>query len=315
VIAEIVSDVRERLPEVEVPQSIDDPDSARFRLFDSITTFLKTASDGKPLILILDDLHWADKPSLMLLEFLARELTSSRIFLVGTYRDGELTRRHPLSATLGELGRERLFERIVLKGIGRRDVARFIEIAAGVTPPIELVDSIFRQTEGNPLFVTETVRLFVQEGELTPEKLASSDSWTVRVPEGVRDAIGRRLDRLSERAIDVLTTAAVIGRQFTLTQLEVVVQEISEDRLLDVLDEALGARVLEELPDEVGRYQFTHALTQQALAEELSAARKVRLHARIAEELERLYGDDADSHAAQLATTLDRPGLFLATAS
>jgi hypothetical protein len=180
-------------------------------------------------------------------------------------------------------------------------VRRFIEIAAGINPPEGLVESVHTQTEGNPLFVTETVRLFIQEGDLTPERLASTDSWTMRAPEGVTQAIGRRLDRLSQRANSVLTTAAVIGRQFTLAQLESIEDEVSEDRLLDVLDEALAARVIEELPDEIGRYQFTHALIQQTLAEELSAARVVRLHARIAEALEQLYVDDIETHVGELA--------------
>ena len=157
------------------------------------------------------------------------------------------------------------------------------------------------QTEGNPLFVTEVVRLLVQEGELTSEQLGKRNSWSVRIPEGVREVIGRRLDRLSERCNETLTIASVIGREFELGQLSRLIEDQSEDRLLDVLEEALSARIIEELPDAMGRYQFTHALIHETLAGELSLTRRVRLHGRIAEMLEEFYGPKADAHAAELA--------------
>ncbi|MCH7625695.1 MAG: AAA family ATPase, partial [Chloroflexi bacterium] len=191
-IAEIVSDVRERLPGLQPAPKLDDPEQARFRFFDSITAFLKTASSGKPLVIILDNLHWADKPTLLLLEFLAPELANSRLLVIGTYRDADLSRQHPLSETLGELTRERLFERVLLRGLSRQDVNRFIEMVSGITPPRGLVQAVYTQTEGNPLFVTEVVRLLVQEGELTAERAKERDSWDVRIPEGVREVIGRR---------------------------------------------------------------------------------------------------------------------------
>ena len=314
-IAEIVSEVRERLPDVQLPTVLQ-PEQARFRLFDSITTFMKTASRTQPIVLMLDDLHWADKPSLLLLEFLARELAGARLLIVGTYRDVELSRQHPLAETLGELNRSAAggLQRVLLRGLALEDIARFIEIAAGITPPQGLVSAVHTQTEGNPLFVTEVVRLLVQEKELTPDDGRSpdasgrtaptgidSESWTIRIPEGVTEVIGRRLNRLSQRCNETLTIASVIGREFELRQLSPLIEDVSEDRLLEVLEEALAARVVEELPSAVGRYQFTHALIQETLAEELSTTRRVRLHARIAEVLEELYGADAQAHAAELA--------------
>ena len=301
-IAEIVSDVRERLPEVQAPPVLQ-PEQARFRLFDSITTFLKTASRTRPIVLMLDDLHWADKPSLLLLEFLARELAGARLLVVGTYRDVDLSRQHPLAETLGELNRSAAggLQRVLLRGLTQEDIARFIEIAAGIMPPQGLVSAVHTQTEGNPLFVTEVVRLLVQDRELTADHASTRDSWTVRIPEGVTEVIGRRLNRLSQRCNETLTVASVIGREFELRQLAPLIEDVSEDRMLEVLEEALAARVVEELPSAVGRYQFTHALIQETLAEELSTTRRVRLHARIAEALEELYGADAESHAAELA--------------
>ena len=308
-IAEIVSDVRERLPDLEHPPAQESPEQARFRLFDSITTFLKSVSGSRPLVLMLDDLHWADKPSLLLLELVARELAGARLLLVGTYRDMELSRQHPLAETLGELTRERLFQRILLRGLTQEDVSRFIEATSGIAPPQGLVQSVYQQTEGNPLFVTEVVRLLVQEGELTQERSRERDSWEVRIPEGVREVIGRRLNRLSQRCNETLTIASVIGREFDSRQLVRLVedpsassgQRMSEDRLLETLEEALSARVIEELLEAVGRYQFTHALIQETLSAELSITRRVRLHAQIAQTLEELYGEEAEAHAAELA--------------
>ena len=299
-IAEVVSDVRERLPNLHPAPELE-PDQARFRLFDSIAAFLKTASQRQPLVLVLDDLHWADQPSLMLLQFVARELGGARLLLLGTYRDVELSRQHPLAEALGELTRERLFQRVLLRGLSHEDVGRFIEMAAGVTPPSALVTSVYTQTEGNPLFVTEVVRLLVQEGELSAQKARETDSWTIRIPEGVREVIGRRMNRLSQRCNEALSVASILGREFTMAQLRPLVEEVTEDRLFEVLEEALASRVIEELPQSVGRYQFTHALIQETLSSELSLTRKVRLYAQIAETLEELYGSDAESHAAELA--------------
>ncbi|MCH8817944.1 MAG: hypothetical protein IIC92_09495, partial [Chloroflexi bacterium] len=262
---------------------------------------LKTASNTRPLVLVLDDLHWSDRPSLTFLEFVAREIGQSRLMIIATYRDMELNRRHPLSVTLGDLSRERLFERVLLRGLSEADIARFIEIASGITAPRELSATIRRHTEGNPLFVTEVVRDLVQSGELAENVSSGSSTWSIRIPEGVREVIGRRLDRLSERANEMLTTAAVVGRDFRLEILKALVEDTTEGQLLDVLDESLDAKIIEELSGEVGHYQFTHALMQETLTSELSLTRRVRLHARIAETLETHYGERAEENASELA--------------
>ena len=278
-IAGIVSVVRERLPDLQPPPVLDSPEQSRFRLFDSVTAFLKSVAQTQPLVLILDNLHLADKPSLLLMQFLAQELAGARVLVIGTYQDVELSRRHPLSQTIGELTEERLLQRIQLQGLTQPEVARFIELVTGISPPHGLVRAVHAQTEGNPLFVTEGVRLLVQEGELTREHLKQRKSWSVRIPEGVREVIGRRLDRLSERCSQVLTVASVIGREFAMEALGRLIDDLSEDGLLEVLEEALAARWIEELPGSLERYQFTHALIQETLASALSGARRVRLHA------------------------------------
>jgi len=311
-IAEVMSDVRERLPGLPPAPKLE-PEQARFRLFDSIASFLKTASQRQPLVLVLDDLHWADQPSLALLQFVARELGGARLLIIGTYRDMELSRQHPLAEALGELNRERLFQRVLLRGLTQEDVGRFIELTSGHTAPRGLIEAVHTQTEGNPLFVTEVVRLLVQEGELGAEQVRETDSWTIRIPEGVREVIGRRLNRLSQRCNDTLTVASIVGREFTLAQLKPLVEEATEDRLLEILEEAMAARVIEEQPQMVGRYQFTHALIQETLAGELSTTRRVRLHARIAEALEELYGEDAEGHSAELSHHFNESQTVLGT--
>lgn len=295
VIAEIVPDVSELLPDLKPPPELDSPEQARFRLFDAITTFLKKVSvQSKALVLILDNLHWADKPSLLLLEFLSQELSDSQMMVIGTYRDIDLSRQHPLAETLGELTRSRLFQRVVLRGLSLEDERQLIQVTSGSQPNQAFVELVHSRTEGNPLFIGEVMRMLEQEGNVTWEDA------DVRIPEGVREVIVRRLNRLSDQCNHVLTVASVIGREFDFDLLSRVTDS-SDDDLLDVVDEALRARVIEQVPEGAERYQFTHALIQQTLSEELSPSRRVRLHARIGEALEGLYGDEVEDHAAELA--------------
>ncbi len=295
-IAQIVSEVRERLPDLPPPPALE-PEQARFRLFDSITTFLKNAARAQPLVLVLDDLHWADKPSLLLLQFLARELRDARFLVLAGYRDAELGRQHPLSHTLAELAREQLSQRVVLRGLSEADVARFIQMTAGIEPAAELVSAVYKETEGNPFFVKEIVSLLATERRL---EWRDTTSWTVAIPESVREVVGRRLDRLSDECNRVLAVASVIGREFSLQVLEQV-SGIEGDSLLEVLDAALAARVISEVPRAIGSYAFTHALIRETLYDEPSATRRVRLHRQIGEALEGMHGTRLEAHLAELA--------------
>src|SRR5262249_52065445 len=152
----------------------------------------------------------------------------------------------------------------LLRGLSLAEVELFIEGARGFRPEPAFVRAVQARTEGNPFFVNELMRLLSEEGTLSGQ-----------IPEGVRETIGRRLDLLSVDCNETLTIASVIGREFALAQLDRLVDGLSDDRLLDVLDEALAAHVIEELED-AGRYQFTHALIQATLADELSLARRAR---------------------------------------
>jgi DNA-binding SARP family transcriptional activator len=277
------------------------PGHARFQLFDTTALVLKNLSRNTQLVLVLDDLNWADADSLQLLEFVSRELADAAILLVGTYRDVELSRRHPLSQTIGELARERIFERLLLRGLSPVDVADFIEASCSFMPDHALVRAVHAQTEGNPFFVREVVQLLMEEGVLAPDAASTPERWSTRIPEGVREAIGRRLGRLSDPCNESLRIASAVGRDFSLVQLTRLIDDLTEDQILEALEEALAAHVIEELPGTAGSYQFTHALIQGTLAGELSQMRRARLHARIAAVLEELYGDQAEAHVAELA--------------
>ena len=298
-IAEIVPDIRGKLPDLETPPELE-PEQARFRLFDSVCSFLNNAAHSQTLVLLLDDLHWADKPSLLLLEFLAREMGGSPLLVVGCYRDVELSRQHPLSDTLAQLSREPVFRREPLPGLSEEDTGHFIEATAGVEPQPGLVGVLYSHTEGNPFFLTQVIRLLSERGDLGAEEI--SLPLDIRVPEGVREVIGQRLNRVSEQCNQALTVASVIGQEFDFRILNKLIDGTGEDQLLTAMDEAVSARLMEEVPGARDRYQFSHALIQQTLAEELTTSRRVRMHARIGEALEELYGDEVDTHAAELAS-------------
>ena len=197
-ISEIIPELRGKLPDLETPRALE-PGPARFRLFDSITTFLKNAAQSQPLMLVLDDLHWADRSSLLLLEFLGQEIGNSPLLLVGAHRDVEVSRDHPLSHTLGALVREQLFHRVQLDGLTQQEVGELVEGNAGFTLTPEAAEVIHKRTDGNPFFVGEVSR------QVTLDKITEDQGWASIIPEGVRDAIGRRLNRLSEQCNHMLT--------------------------------------------------------------------------------------------------------------
>ncbi|MCH7736438.1 MAG: AAA family ATPase [Chloroflexi bacterium] len=303
VIAEIVPEILLKIDDLDAPPALE-PEQARFRLFDSITTFLKNAAGNQPLVLVLDDLQWADRSSLQLLQFLVRELAppqSVRLLLVGCYRDVELSRQPELSETLAQLSRSAGggFQRVILGGLSREDTTRFIESSAGFKPTGGLAKALFSRTEGNPFFITEVIRLLEESGELTIGHTGAPSG--LKIPEGVRDVIGQRLNGLSEQCNQILTTASVIGRVFDVRLLQDLSDGLSEDQLQGALEEATSFHLIEGVTGHTDRRQFSHSLIQQALTECLTANRKAQLHAKVAEALETHYGNDAEAHAVELA--------------
>ena len=288
-VAQLVPEVAERL-DIE-PSGPTDTEEARFRLFDSLTSFLVAAARDRPMVLVLDDLHWADEPSLLLLKYAAAEVASSGLLIVGTYRDVELGRHHPLARVLGELGGNR----ITLRGLGPHDIERYIEMTAGSPAPPGLAEAVHAQTDGNPFFVGEVVRLLASEGRLADGDRAS---WEPEIPQGVREVVGRRLDRLSKQTNQALKTAAAIGREFD-AELVIRVAELKPAELMKAAGEAVAERLVSDLGE--GRFSFSHALVRDTLYDELSTPQRARLHERIALALEEICGDDPTEHLGELA--------------
>lgn len=291
-IAQIVSEVRRRLPGLEPPPPSVGEEQARFRLFDTIATFMLNASRREPLVVILDDLHCADRGSLALLEFLAPQIGRARLLVVGTYRDTELHADQSLVQTLGELARVQPPRRIVLRGLSRAEVARYVAMTAGVEPEQALVGAIHAKSEGNPFFVAEIVRL------LSAEERLEGAAGEISIPQEVRELIARRLAPLSAYCREALSIAGVVGRDFDLRVLQAVA-DVDADRLLDALEEAQAARVL--APAGPGRYRFAHVLISDALVDGLSASRRLRLHRRVDEALERAHAGRLEHRLGELA--------------
>ncbi|HEY5639294.1 MAG TPA: protein kinase [Dehalococcoidia bacterium] len=281
-------------PNVGEPEPQSDPEVAQFRLFDAYTSYVRAIAMEAPLVIALDDLHWADKPTLMMLQHIAREVARMPVLIVGNYRDTDINRQSALSETLATLNREVGFDRIVLRGLTRDEVSAYILARANVEPRPEVLDRIFEETEGNAFFLSEVVNLMAQEGTLTKDSISD-----IAIPDGVREALGRRLNRLSEEANELLQVAAIIGRDFTYETLTLL-GDREEDELLRLVEEALEARVIEET-ETAGRYRFTHAQMQETLLDELSTTRRVRLHGQVGEALEQRYGARAEQRSARLA--------------
>lgn len=302
-VARIVSEIRDRLP-VEPPPA-GSPEEERFRLFQAVTGFLRNASGMQPLCIVLEDLHDADKGTMEMLLHLARNLGGVRILLIGTYRDVEVDRTHPLSAALAELRRIDTFQRIPLRGLTPDEVQRMLSNIAGQDVAWEIAEAVYRQTEGHPLFIQEVIRNAAEEGAIRREGgqwvAESVDALLAHIPEGLRDVIGRRLSRLSEECNRILAVAAVIGRDFAVDVLRKVAA-VSEEELLAALEEAISVSLIEEMRGQRElRYRFTHAFFRQTLYEEMIAPRRLRMHNEVARALEEHYADRAEEHAAELA--------------
>ncbi len=292
-LAQLAPELRTRLPSLPRASGLEG-EQARFRLFDALTGFLRRRAQQDPLVLVLDDLHWADEVSLRALEFLAPELGSAALLVVATFRDVEVRRDHPLSKLLGALARVPTCERIALRGLDAAEVAELVEAVAGLAPSEGIARAVHEMTEGNPFFVFELARLLGEAG--APAESSSS----LALPQSVRDAIGRRLDGLSTVCNDVLRTAAVLGRAFDVGLLARVAER-TPGELLDPLGEALGAGVLVEHEDRMGHYAFAHALVRQTLYEELRAPQRVRLHRRAAEALEAVFAASDEPPLSEIA--------------
>jgi hypothetical protein len=298
-IAQLVPAVCERLPDLPAPPPTE-PEAARFRLFDSLTGFLRAAAVRRPLLLVLDDLHWADAPSLALLRFVGRALEGAGPLVVGCYRHTEVDQGHSLLGTLADLTRGQHHRRLLLGGLDEAEVASFIALVAGVAPPPALAVAVHQQTDGNPFFVTEVVRLLATQGQLGQPTETVSPLLAGGLPEGVRAVVTQRLGRLSGDCRGVLEVAAVLGRGFRLRALQLASGRDS-GQLLELLEEVEGARVVEAAPGGPASWRFVHTLVREVLYEGLPTARRVRLHRLVGEALEAVHAADLGPHLAELA--------------
>lgn len=300
-VAQLLPELRARLADLGPVATPSDPAAARFRLFASLARFLLAASRRRPRVIVLDDLHWADAPSLRFLRFLAPDLAASRILLIGTYRETELSRQHPLSDALGDLARTAHSSRLRLTGLGAEEVRDLLTAAAGTAPAPWLVRSIHAQTEGNPLFLREIVRYLRERGLLAGagEAPKPGSAQSLRIPEGVREVIGQRLNRLSPISNEILRAASVIGREFSLDLLLRACRAERSDDVLKAIDEGLDARLVEHV--EPDRYQFTHTLVRMTLYDELRAGERRRLHRIVGEAIEAMHRANLDPVLPDLA--------------
>ena len=232
------------------------------------------------------------------LRFLSRELEGAGLLVVGIYRHTEVDPGHPLVALLADLTRAP-GRRLLLGGLDEADVASFVAQVATVEPSPELTMAVYRQTDGNPFFVSEVVRLLASQGRLGDAE-GGSPVMAASLPEGVKAVVAERLGRLSDDCQRVLEVAAVLGRDFELRVLQPA-SGLEGDRLLELVEEAEAARVVGAVPGGLGRWRFAHALVREVLYEGLPAARRIRLHGRVGEALEALYMADPRPHLAELA--------------
>jgi tetratricopeptide (TPR) repeat protein len=273
--------VPELFPEAAEPvEQALDPDQQRFRMFDSLATVLRKAGDARPLVVVLDDLHWADPSTLAFLGFVAREVRDTRILVTGTYREADVRPDHPLLQLPHDV------HRLTLAGLSPSDTGVLIAATIGRDPDPSLIETTHRRTGGNPFYIREIVRLLDRSGQA--------------IPSTVREAVKASLATLSAETVRALSAASVAGPEFEAGVLaRVIGSEPAGVRAL--LDEAVGSRVALEKQRLVGRYGFAHELVRETLLEELGPAERAEMHGSIGEAIEAVAGPQLDSRLAQLA--------------
>jgi class 3 adenylate cyclase len=284
-----------------------DTDSERFLLFSAVVGLLATVSQDQPVVLVLDDLQWADAASLQLLRHLTTTEQPMRLLVLGTYRDSELSPGNPLLETLAALHRELRVARLEVTGLDGGGVESFLEAAAGHALDevgVSLAREVYRETDGNPFFVGEVLRHLSETGAIHQDDegrwVVDADLEDVDLPASVKEVIGARVARLGAAAGHVLSMAAVIGRDFDF---EVLARAAgtSEDETLDALDAAAAVALVRELPAPSGRYSFAHALIQHTLYADLGATRRARAHRQVAEAMEALGAGTPGAWVGELA--------------
>ncbi|MEA2717010.1 MAG: hypothetical protein QOI99_1327, partial [Actinomycetota bacterium] len=273
-IAQIVPEVAEIAADAARPWPAE-PAAARFRLYEAVVAFLSRLAARRPLVLVLDDLQWADVPSLELTELLVQRLPDLPVMLVVTYRDREAAAARAVAPTLGALARSAVLDRLVLEGLSEREVGAFVAQATGVEPGSDVVAVVHARTEGNPFFVAEVARSLATEGGL--DDAATS---LRQVPPGIREVLRRRLAALPDGSRTLLATASAAGREFALAVVAAA-DDVTPDAAADLLDAAVTAGLVDEDRRTAGRYQFSHVLVRDAIYDEIGTHNRAGLHGRV----------------------------------
>jgi DNA-binding SARP family transcriptional activator/tetratricopeptide (TPR) repeat protein len=306
-LARVVPEVGRKLPQLTSVEA-GDAETDRYRLFEAIATLLGMIAEPAPLLLILDDLQWADRPSLQLLRHLIRSPLAGRLRILGVYRLGEPL-PPALEGAITELSRDGLLRTLELTGLPESDAIELVRLRAGSTLPQGLMHALYRETEGNPLFLQQMVRHLADSG-VSPERASAAELARAGLPAGVRGLISRRLARLSPDCVELLRVASVIGRDFDTALLEAVLS-FDEDRFFSALEEALAAGLIAEWTahtigyTHMGGYAFAHTLIRETLYEGMSTHRARRLHHRVGLELERREGPERVAALALHFTSSD----------
>ena len=308
-LARVVPDLQARLSDLPLSAAPADPAEARYRLLQAITGFFTRAAGTVPILLVLEDLQDADRGTLDLLAHLSRHMSDAPILIVGTYRDTEVDLAHPLAGTIASVRRWIAVDRLSLEGLTPAEVEELAGGIAGQAAPRGLGATLFAQTEGNPLFVWEVMRrrLDADRASWGTPLGGGITLWDLEgVPDGLAEVIGTRLGRLTPQCHQLLTIAAVIGREFALSTIRAIV-DLPDETISDALGEAVRAAVLREQA-RVGevRYRFAHALFRQSLYADLTAVDRMRLHPQVARVLEAQYSQRSDEHAGELAEHFSR---------
>jgi predicted ATPase/class 3 adenylate cyclase len=302
-VAKLMPELRHKFPDIPEPAQLP-PEQERRRMFNGVLDFISRAAHAQPLLLVLEDLHWADESTMLLLQHIVQRLHEIPVLTVGTYRDTELDVARSLAKALEELLRQRLAHDMILKRLPEADVSAMLQKQSKQKPPARLVELIYRETEGNPFFVEEIFKHFSEEGKLFDARgdwHPDVEIGEAEVPRGIRLVIGRRLERVSEKCRRTLSAAAIIGRGFSFDLLEELAN-LDEDSLFDSIEAAEQAQLITSKTDGgKARFIFSHELIRQTLVSNLSLPRRQRSHLRVAETLERLHLGALEEHAADLS--------------
>jgi tetratricopeptide (TPR) repeat protein len=309
-IARLVPQLRRTFHDIPAPLEIS-PEQSRRVMFMAVAEYLVRAAADTPLLLLLEDLHWADEGTMSLITQIARAVSGLPVMIIGTFRDNELSPAGPLAHALDDFTRLHLLERVNLRGLSPHAVSDMIRTLSGQEPPSALVEAIYSGTEGNPFFIEELYKYLKERGRLSDSTGALPRSIkldALDVPESLRLIIGRRLSRLADQTRKMLETAAIIGRSFTFGLLEASTRT-DTDVLLDCVEEAERAGIISstlEYPESL--FRFSHELIGQTVVSKISAPRRQRIHLSVAEAIERIFENALEGHANDLAHHLWQAG-------